>query len=53
MIIVALLVHKVRILGFNFGKVKQPIGSELVIAAERIDSSTEFVIIASAGIWEV
>ncbi|KAK4586047.1 hypothetical protein RGQ29_023292 [Quercus rubra] len=43
----------VRILGFNFGKVKQPIGSELVIAAERIDSSTEFVIIASAGIWEV
>ncbi|KAK4539215.1 hypothetical protein RGQ29_031938 [Quercus rubra] len=39
--------------GFNFGKVKQPIGSELVIAAERIDSSTEFVIIASAGIWEV
>ncbi|KAJ4843852.1 hypothetical protein Tsubulata_037215 [Turnera subulata] len=26
---------------------------ELVVGAERIDSSTEFVIIASSGIWEV
>ncbi|XP_062150051.1 putative protein phosphatase 2C-like protein 44 [Alnus glutinosa] len=32
---------------------KQSKGSDLVVGAERIDSSTEFVILASTGIWEV
>ncbi|GLT71420.1 hypothetical protein SLA2020_434380 [Shorea laevis] len=32
---------------------KQSKGSELVVGAERIDSPTEFVILASTGIWEV
>jgi protein phosphatase PTC1 len=53
---VAILVHKVRILGFNLGKAasaKQSKSSELVVGADRIDSSTEFVILASVGIWEV
>lgn len=46
----------VRILGFNLGKAasaKQSKSSELVVGADRIDSSTEFVILASVGIWEV
>ncbi|KAK4405898.1 putative protein phosphatase 2C-like protein 44 [Sesamum angolense] len=28
-------------------------GSELVVGSERIDSETEFVILASTGVWEV
>ncbi|KAF3456754.1 hypothetical protein FNV43_RR01408 [Rhamnella rubrinervis] len=28
-------------------------GTELVVGAERVDSDTEFVILASTGIWEV
>ncbi|KAJ6911272.1 phosphatase 2C-like protein 44 [Populus alba x Populus x berolinensis] len=32
---------------------KKSEGSELAVGAERIDSDTEFVIIASTGIWEV
>ncbi|XP_059448161.1 putative protein phosphatase 2C-like protein 44 [Corylus avellana] len=32
---------------------KQSKGSDLLVGAERIDSSTEFVILASTGIWEV
>ena len=28
-------------------------GSELLVGAERVDSDTEFVILASIGIWEV
>ncbi|XP_048235228.1 putative protein phosphatase 2C-like protein 44 [Ricinus communis] len=35
------------------GGSKESKGSELVIGAEKIDSDTEFVIIASTGIWEV
>ncbi|GLT71418.1 hypothetical protein SLA2020_434370 [Shorea laevis] len=35
------------------GSTKQSKGSDLVVGAERIDSSTEFVILASTGIWEV
>ncbi|KAJ6911271.1 phosphatase 2C family protein [Populus alba x Populus x berolinensis] len=31
---------------------KKSEGSELAVGAERIDSDTEFVIIASTGIWE-
>ncbi|KAE8076047.1 hypothetical protein FH972_014720 [Carpinus fangiana] len=32
---------------------KQSKGPELLVGAERIDSPTEFVILASTGIWEV
>lgn len=27
--------------------------SELVVGSERVDSETEFVILASTGVWEV
>ncbi|KAG2727867.1 hypothetical protein I3760_01G179500 [Carya illinoinensis] len=46
----------VRIFGYSLGKSagsKQTKGSELVVGSERIDSSTEFVVLASTGIWEV
>lgn len=48
-------VHKVRIFGYNLGKASKQSkgGSELLVGSERIDSSTEFVILASTGIWEV
>jgi len=32
---------------------KQSKGSELVVGGDRIDSDTEFLILASNGIWEV
>lgn len=28
-------------------------GTELVVGAEKVDSDTEFVILASTGVWEV
>ncbi|KAJ9154145.1 hypothetical protein P3X46_027512 [Hevea brasiliensis] len=46
----------VRILAWNSIKAagnKHSKSSELVVGAERINPDTEFVIIASAGIWEV
>ncbi|KAF5452665.1 hypothetical protein F2P56_027639 [Juglans regia] len=45
----------VRIFGYNLGKASKQSkgGSELLVGSERIDSSTEFVILASTGIWEV
>ncbi|KAF2285515.1 hypothetical protein GH714_005203 [Hevea brasiliensis] len=46
----------VRIWAWNSSKeagAKHSKGSELVVGAERIDPDTEFVIIASNGIWEV
>ncbi|KAL3507616.1 hypothetical protein ACH5RR_032998 [Cinchona calisaya] len=47
---------KVRLVGRNYGnaRVTKPFkSSELVVGSERIDSDTEFVILASIGIWEV
>ncbi|XWS13873.1 hypothetical protein CRYUN_Cryun36dG0076200 [Craigia yunnanensis] len=32
---------------------KAPKSSELLVGAEKVDAETEFVIIASTGIWEV
>ena len=49
-------VHKVHILACESGKAagtRHSRGSELVIRGERIDSDTEFLILASNGIWEV
>ncbi|XP_027364593.1 putative protein phosphatase 2C-like protein 44 [Abrus precatorius] len=37
----------------NAAGVKHSRGSELVVRSERIDSDTEFLILASNGIWEV
>ncbi|KAK7280892.1 hypothetical protein RIF29_08450 [Crotalaria pallida] len=36
-----------------FAGTKHSKGSELVVGGERIDSDTEFLILASSGIWEV
>lgn len=36
-----------------FSGTKHSKGSELAVGAEKIDSDTEFVVIASTGIWEV
>ncbi|GAY60747.1 hypothetical protein CUMW_204450 [Citrus unshiu] len=36
-----------------FSGTKHSKGSELAVGAEKIDSDTEFVLIASTGIWEV
>ncbi|GMN53385.1 hypothetical protein TIFTF001_022515 [Ficus carica] len=47
----------VRMLGCQANNIKnnttQSKGSELLVGAERVDSDPEFVILASAGIWEV
>lgn len=47
----------VRILACDSGNyetgTKHSKGSELAVGAEKIDSDTEFVLIASTGIWEV
>lgn len=47
----------VRILACDSGNyvkgTKHSKGSELAVGAEKIDSDTEFVVIASTGIWEV
>ncbi|KAK6914113.1 PPM-type phosphatase-like domain [Dillenia turbinata] len=47
---------KVRISGCtsgNAGAPKNSKGSDLVVGEERVESDTEFVILASSGIWEV
>ncbi|KAK6929751.1 PPM-type phosphatase-like domain [Dillenia turbinata] len=47
---------KVRILGCSSGNAaatKTSKGLELAVGVERVDSDTEFVILASSGIWEV
>lgn len=47
---------KVRILAGDAGNAagtKKSKGSELAVGTEKIDSETEFVLIASTGIWEV
>lgn len=48
---------KVRILACNSGNGgddrQPPRSSGVVVGAERIDSDTEFVILASSGVWEV
>ncbi|KAL2463139.1 putative protein phosphatase 2C-like protein 44 [Forsythia ovata] len=46
----ALRMPKVCIIG---GGTRNSKGSELVVGSERIDSETEFLILASAGVWEV
>jgi hypothetical protein len=53
MIIVSVFVHQVRKYLGKAAGTQQSKGSDLVVGAERIDSSTEFVILASTGIWEV
>ncbi|XP_044487156.1 putative protein phosphatase 2C-like protein 44 [Mangifera indica] len=50
------LLSAVRILACKAGNavaVKQSRGAEISVGAEKMDSDTEFVIIASIGIWEV
>lgn len=37
----------------NTAKSMQSRGSEILVGAERVDSDTEFLILASTGIWEV
>ncbi|OMO95449.1 phosphatase 2C (PP2C)-like protein [Corchorus olitorius] len=37
----------------NAAAMRHPKSSELVVAAEKVDSETEFIIIASTGIWDV
>ncbi|KAH9764308.1 putative protein phosphatase 2C-like protein 44 [Citrus sinensis] len=57
LILGALFVPTVRILACDSGNyatgTKHSKGSELAVGAEKIDSDTEFVLIASTGIWEV
>ncbi|XP_011091332.1 putative protein phosphatase 2C-like protein 44 [Sesamum indicum] len=55
-IICALRVPKLHILGGGSrttSGTKSSKGSELIVGSERIDSETEFVILASTGVWEV
>ncbi|KAK4427825.1 putative protein phosphatase 2C-like protein 44 [Sesamum alatum] len=52
----ALRVPKLHKLGGEsrtISSTKSSKGSELVVGSERIDSETEFVILASSGVWEV
>lgn len=47
---------KVRILvcdSSNAAAIRNPKSSELLVGAEKVESETEFIIIASSGIWEV
>ena len=44
---------KVRILAWDAVGTKPPKSLEIKVGDERIDSDTEFVILASNGIWEV
>ena len=47
---------KVRMLAFNSGTTgddRQPKSLGVFVGAESIDSNTEFIILASTGIWEV
>ncbi|KAE8697003.1 putative protein phosphatase 2C-like protein 44-like isoform X2 [Hibiscus syriacus] len=37
----------------NAATTRRPKSSELVVGAEKLDDETEFIIIASTGIWEV
>lgn len=37
----------------NAASNKQSKSSDLVVGAEKIENNTEFVILASSGIWEV
>ncbi|KAK7268853.1 hypothetical protein RIF29_21562 [Crotalaria pallida] len=49
-------IFSVDMLGCESGSAvdtRHPRGSELVVGVERIDSDTEFLILASNGIWEV
>ncbi|KAK2997715.1 hypothetical protein RJ639_025770 [Escallonia herrerae] len=52
----AIRIPKVRILASDAGSAagsKPSKSSELAVGSERIDAETEFVILASTGIWEV
>ena len=52
----AIFVPDVRILvcdSSNAAAIRHPKSSELVVGAEKVDAETEFIIIASTGIWEV
>ncbi|KAK8557339.1 hypothetical protein V6N13_013613 [Hibiscus sabdariffa] len=37
----------------NAAATRQPKSSELLVGAEKLDAETEFIIVASTGIWEV
>ncbi|KAK9288020.1 hypothetical protein L1049_016465 [Liquidambar formosana] len=53
----AIRIPKVRILACDSGNAaagtKPSKSSELLVGTERIDSDTEFIILASTGVWEV
>ncbi|CAK9165750.1 unnamed protein product [Ilex paraguariensis] len=52
----AIRLAKVRLLGWDSGgaaRTKPTKNSQLLVGSQRIDADTEFLILASSGIWEV